>query len=284
MNSRATRILALFATNSKILTFSYLIVVVTFFSSGCSTLSLFESRRELANSLASRAGFTQELVKANPFVITTYHRINNAGKEGTVYIEGDGLAWLSRSRLSPNPTPKDPISLKLAAKDLSENVIYLARPCQYTPVDLNPICRDSEFWSGKRFSEEVVSSLNLTLNALKERNNVSGFHLVGYSGGGAVAVLIASRRTDVLSLSTIAGNLDPTAVNEYHNVTPLQGSLDPMDVAARLRNLPQHHFVGEDDKIVPPFISENFIEKMGKNSSAERTVMKGYTHKKGWVV
>ena len=34
---------------------------------------------------------------------------------------------------------------------------------------------------------------------------------------GVIAVLIAFRRSDVASLRTVAGNLDPEAVNRYHN-------------------------------------------------------------------
>ena len=48
-----------------------------------------------------------------------------------------------------------------------------------------------------------------------KENRIKGIHLIGYSGGGAIAVLTASRREDVLSVRTIAANLDHSAHELY---------------------------------------------------------------------
>ena len=39
----------------------------------------------------------------------------------TLYLEGDGRAWASRYRLSSDPTPVNPLALRLAAVDVDLN-------------------------------------------------------------------------------------------------------------------------------------------------------------------
>ncbi len=72
------------------------------------------------------------VVDASPFNITVYERVYKEGGTINIYIEGDGFAWVSRKKKSLDPTPKTPMALKLASMDGSSNVIYIARPCQYT--------------------------------------------------------------------------------------------------------------------------------------------------------
>ena len=87
------------------------------------------------------------------------------------------------------------------------NVAYLARPCQFMPMDRNPQCA-VPYWTGKRYTPEVIASMNDAVDRLVARVPGQPVNLIGYSGGGAVAVLIAARRHDVATLRTVAGNLD----------------------------------------------------------------------------
>jgi hypothetical protein len=48
----------------------------------------------------------------------------------TVYIEGDGFAWLSRSQASYDPSPLNPVGLELALRHPLGESAYLARTCQ----------------------------------------------------------------------------------------------------------------------------------------------------------
>ena len=88
-----------------------------------------------ANKIADSAGLKSTEVKTSYFNIKSYYRFSRKGHPLTIYIEGDGQAWLTRTQPSLNPTPRNPLALRLAALDKSENVVYLARPCQY--VDLS---------------------------------------------------------------------------------------------------------------------------------------------------
>jgi pimeloyl-ACP methyl ester carboxylesterase len=246
---------------------------------GCATL-LPQNRYAAADRIAAAAGFQKSTIRTLSFTLTAYVRVKNPGGPIHVYIEGDGAAWLSRTRLSEDPTPKTPLVLELAALDPASNVAYLARPGQYA-ADGVPDC-DAAYWSDKRFSNEVVEAINEAVDALRDRAESREIHLIGYSGGAAVAVLTAARRADVASLRTVAGNLDPEAVNRYHHVSPMKDSLNPMDAALKLRDLPQRHFVGSQDTVVPPGIARSFLKRAGRRDSSGITVVEGATHTRGW--
>lgn len=238
-------------------------------------------RLATAEGLAGPAGLAREVIATRTFHLTAFTRIRNPAAPVVVYIEGDGLAWVSRGEPSLDPTPRDPLGLRLAALDPSANVVYLARPCQYTKGD--PRCAVS-FWTDRRLSEDVVVAMDEAVNAVMRRAPRQPVHLVGYSGGGAIAALLAARRTDVGSLRTVAGNLDHDAVNRLHAVSAMSGSLNPISVAPRLSGLPQEHFVGEGDRVVPPSIAERFVKAQGQARCATITIVAGATHGEGWEV
>ena len=59
-----------------------------------------------------------------------------------VYIEGDGYAWATTTDPSDDPTPINPLALRLAAVDDAPNVLYLARPCQFRPAGTRELVRN----------------------------------------------------------------------------------------------------------------------------------------------
>lgn len=255
-------------------------VCVAFLLTGCATSSLYLDRDLAARGIACKNGFTKNLIRGHDFVLLSYVRIGETGKPLVIYIEGDGLAWESRSRVSSDPTPADPLVMRLAALDPSPNVAYLARPGQYTSMGASPC--DAKYWTVKRFSPEVIEDMDLAVSRLRDMAGAQSVSLVGYSGGGAVAVLLAARRGDVVSLRTIAGNLDHVAVSKWNNVSPLEGSLNPIDYADKLKGLPQRHFIASDDKVVPSYVAESFAEKSGDEKHESITVVRGITHYSGW--
>ena len=260
-----------------------LVLLVTMGFLGACTIPISsQERRDRADAIAGAAGFEKSRVSANGFVLTAYWRSRTPGVPVTVYIEGDGYAWKSRRRLSGDPTPTNPVALRLAVQDPSDNVVYLARPCQYLLPDERLHCA-ADYWSTKRFAEEVVVAANEAIERFRIQTQARGVYLIGYSGGGAVAALVAARRSDVLGLRTVAGILDHAAFTAWHDVTPLHGSLNPADRVADLAQIPQHHFGGADDQIVPPFIAKQFIQRLGNSHCARHTTMVGISHDLGWV-
>ncbi len=71
--------------------------------------------------------------------------------------------------------------------------------------------------------------------------------LVSYSGGGAVATLVAARRNDVHNLVTVAGVLDHELWTRNHHLSPSTGSLNLADVWPGLTNIAQSQDVGLAD-------------------------------------
>ena len=251
-----------------------------FFLSGCATLSgLSLDRLKKAEAIADKAGLGSAVIQTSVFQIQSFARIEAPGRPLRVYIEGDGLAWRSRTGMSDDPTPIHPIALFLAAEDSSENVVYLARPCQYVT---DTAC-ESRFWTSDRFSEEVVASMNSAVDQYKQGAEATSIELVGFSGGAAIALLIAERREDVSSIRTVAGNLDPQALNRYHRVSPLINSLDPMKDAVKISGIPQWHFIGKKDTVVPPFIAENFKKSSGASQNIHIKLISGASHMDGWI-
>lgn len=222
-------------------------------------------------------------IETNQFLLTSYERIHAFDrKTATIYIEGDGRSWLTRHTPSSNPTPVNPIALKLAAQDKRANVIYLARPCQYNkPRQLGGEC-SQKYWTSHRFAPEIIEAMNAALSEIKSRYSITNFELIGFSGGGAIVALLAAQRNDVLNIRTVAGNLDHIMLHNIHNVSQLSGSMNAADIAKNISHIPQHHFIGEKDKIISVAISQSFI-KLSENTRCIRsTIIPNVTHTNGW--
>lgn len=199
--------------------------------------------------------------------------LRGGGETLHAYIEGDGLAYINRNRVSPDPTPTVPTGFMLARQDASDAVAYLGRPCQYISGDQ---CQ-TVVWTTGRFSEQVLQSENQLLETLKQRAGASRIVLYGYSGGGGVAALLAARRSDVVGLVTVSGNLHHDIWTRHHKVTPLHASLDAISVAPRL-TIPQVHYAGSEDTIVPEFVIRSFATKVPPGTPCRVEVVPGLSH------
>lgn len=74
-----------------------------------------------------------------------------------------------------------------------------------------------------------------------------------------MAALVAARREDVTALVTVAANLDHAAWTAHHGDSPLSGSLSALGVATTLSKLPQVHFSGEEDDVVPASVNAGYL-------------------------
>ena len=234
-----------------------------------------------ADAMAHSGHLQRGQVKVEGFVLTSFSRITRPDLPLSVYIEGDGPAWRSRTVPSSDPTPHQALGLALAAVDPAANVVYLARPCQFTPMQANPRC-DKAYWTHKRFAEEVVVAMNQAVTHYAAQVPGQRIHLIGYSGGGALAVLIAARRHDVASLRTVAGNLDHAEVNRLHHVSAMPESLNAIDVAGQVASIPQLHFSGADDSVVPPVIAQRFVSATASRC-ARSQIVPGMNHEGDWA-
>ena len=180
-----------------------------------------------------------------------------------------------------DPTPVDPISLRLAVEDGAAAVLYLARPCQF--LDPGPENRcDVRHWTSERYSEDVVRAYESAIRGYLDRTGAGDLVIVGHSGGGVIAALLAARLPRVAGLVTVASPLDPAAWIEHHRVSPLRGSLNPSRVADRLVAIPQMHFFGDEDEIVPPAVVASYRRAISEASQAAFVVVPGYDHQCCW--
>lgn len=215
------------------------------------------SQQERLHAWADSNGSTAEVVNTSNFPIQTVTPKNfKPQKRLTVFIEGDGHAWATSTQPSLDPTPHTFAFADLAIK--SQAGVYVARPCQFV---MNQSC-DKSIWTDARFSRSAVDSVNQAITKLKARYQSSDLELIGYSGGAAVAVLIASERDDVSQLQTIAGNVDPAAWVALRGLSTLSGSMDTTKVKARLSLIPQRHFVAASDTVIPRVLVDGFVRKI----------------------
>lgn len=253
----------------------------------CSALntSHIPNRTQRVIETAEAQGFEHAIYPTKHFKLTAYQRFNRIDDPKVhVYIEGDGNSWKTRYQLSNNPTPKQPLALQLALSDPAPNVIYIARPCQYTPLSDDPQC-DAKFWSSHRYAPEVIASVNAVLDAVvaQRGNKKTDFLLVGFSGGASVALLTAGQRKDVTQLITVAGDLNHTLLNEHHRTSPLKGSLNPSDNMALIAHIPQTHWCGTQDGIVPCWTVEAFCKKMNNPALVQCHSLHDASHHSHWV-
>jgi len=232
-----------------------------------------------ATAIGRASGLEPRSLQAHGFNILGFERPGPEHATLTVYIEGDGRAWLNPWQPSTDPTPTDPIGLRLAAADPARPLLYLARPCQFTPSEA---C-DRRLWTGARLSPEIVDLFQQLIDDAMRRTHSAALGLVGYSGGGALAALLAERRHDVAWLVTVGADLDLAEWVRLASIEPLSGSLDPAASAATIATLPQVHFVGGNDRIVPPAVAEAFVRHLPTLNAARTIVEPGFDHECCWA-
>ena len=261
--------------------FAWLMVLV--FLGGCAVIPTPQQRFESVLALTQAHDWQLQVIHSDTFDLTSATPRQEAQSDLlTIYIEGDGFSWISLDTPSSDPTPIDPVALKLALQHPGGgNVAYLARPCQYV-IKLDANC-NRRYWMGARFAPEVIDAEDAAVDILIRHFGAKKITLVGYSGGGAVAALLAARRHDVVRLVTVAGTLDSAAWVKLHSVDPLDGSLNPKDFRAALQSLPQTHYVGELDRVMPRAIADGFVK--GADWSVKPRVIEvtGFDHHCCWA-
>ena len=237
--------------------------------------------RNLAPPLhgAAERGFLRVVLEGNPFTFAGQLKKPIADvDELVVYLEGDGHVKTRSGGISRDPTPRFPVGWLLARQDPAPAVLYLGRVGQHNSDFARPEYR--EYWAEKRFAPEVAYGMGLALDQAKKQTGATRLHLVGFSGGGAIAVLLAGQRQDVDSLVTVAGLLDHAFWTGRNGYQPLTGSLNPADVAGKVNALPQVHFFGTHDALIPAEISKRFFDLAAFENASRVSVPSG--HNKGW--
>ncbi|NIO43383.1 MAG: alpha/beta fold hydrolase [Burkholderiales bacterium] len=215
---------------------------------GCAVGSL----EPLPDQLASQA----EIAQGETFKHLVYLQ-PASGRLFFIMIEGDGTPWVQGRLPAADPTPSNPLVFRLAANTPAP-AAYVGRPCYFRLGDRE--CRPYH-WTQGRFSPEVVDSMAVVVNDLLATVAYERCVLVGHSGGGTLALLLASRVDDSCAVVTIAGPTDIHAWSSLHGYLPLVGSLNPSDEIDRLAGIQQFHLLGMRDDNVPPDLFETAFEE-----------------------
>ena len=235
------------------------ILITLLFLTGCTTIR-------------TPTDFVYKEVKTRDFTLASWQKVTNPVAPYKIYIEGDGYAFNVRGKATQDPTPHSTLVRELAFGDKSPNVIYLARPCQYVK---SLIC-SKRHWTTARFAPEIVNAEYEAIKNIAEHNSVI---LIGFSGGAQIAGLVATAKPglNVKKIITIAGNLDHLAWTQYHNLPPLNESMNLESYLKQFAQLPQIHYVGSNDKVMPPVLIREFVDNDDLIVEVD-----GASHNEGW--
>ena len=237
---------------------------------GCAALSPSISRH------AEALGFQRAILPGKPFKHVAFvNGLPCANGQWHVYLDGDGRAWLTPHRVARDPTPSKSFLLDLMQRDPAAS-IYLGRPC-YHGLNHSSSC-NPWVWTQQRYSRIVVDSM---VHALKSSlpDKACRIVLIGYSGGGTLAMLMAAQLPQVRGVVTLAGNLDVTAWTRLHGFSPLTESLDPARQPALPEAVFQIHVTGTDDKQIPPELVAKAIKRY---PHAKFLKVKNLNHQGNW--
>jgi hypothetical protein len=229
---------------------------------------------EVALERAHELGFLERTVAGDPFthVVLTAERPGAAGPL-FVYLEGDADPQRVAARLPFDGTPRHTLALELMGADPGP-ALYLGRPAQLGAR------APARSWTRARYGEEVVLSLAAALGRSGATRDHRGLVLVGVSGGGTLATLLAERIPEARALVTVGANLDVAAWARHRGEPPLVESLDPARRPPLRASLIQLHLQGERDQIVPPATTAAFL---ARQPSPRVRLVPEFDHRCCWV-
>ena len=153
------------------------------------------------------------------------------------------------------------------------------RPCQFEALAAQGC--EPAVWTSRRYGPANLSLMSKALSELKREHEE--LLLIGFSGGGVMAALLAATRDDVRGLITIAANLDTRAWTQHHRVSPLTGSLNPASFGRRLAAVPQVHLAGGADPVVAPGILKAYLDAIGLPAAGHSLLRPTFDHSCCWV-
>ncbi len=222
-------------------------------------------------------GFEQKIIQGTEFKHVVFIK-PSAKKNDTIhiYLDGDGSAWINNRWISDNPTPRNTLMLKLMRLD-QKTSLYLGRPCYHGFSQGSPCT--NKLWTSHRYSQNVVNTMFTAISNIINEYKARRIVLIGYSGGGTLAMLLAEHIPELQGVITIAANLDIDAWTDYHGYSNLTGSLNPIQRKPLGKEVFQLHLAGAKDANIPVKQSRSYV---GRQFSAHLRVFDDYDHHCCW--
>jgi hypothetical protein len=218
------------------------------------------SPQRSADRIARHGGLRSLVLSGKGFEHRAYAAVRSSGGMLVLFIDGDGTPWKADgTRVASDPTPRTPLALKLAV-ETPDSVLYLGRPC-YFGLGPESSCSPGA-WTSARYSADIVNSMVAAATGFAEARGFSRVLLVGYSGGGTVATLMAPRMRSAVGVVTIAANLDTDAWAQLHGYAPLTGSLNPSREPPLPPSVLEWHLIGDRDANVPYLAAQRYLERV----------------------
>lgn len=237
--------------------FIFKLALLTFLISGCTRdIPTKQQRIQTLQNLVPQSSFITKTIQTHSYSFYTIQQKESC-KNVHVYFEGDGLAWITKRLVSDDPTPLTPTTFKLLLQDESQCKVYIARACQYTN---DPLCNEED-WTTHRFSKRIVNATNEAIDQIKQNYQNDSFTFIGYSGGAAIASLVANKRDDVINFVSVAGNLDTQLWTTIKRFQPLTGSLNPVNYTNNLQKVKHYHIIGKNDEVIPYEIIQSYMKQ-----------------------
>ncbi len=246
----------------------------------CSSLTGCSTAAQQFDAIANNLNLTRQTIEGGLFLHRVYNkqtvRPENRKKILHVYIDGDGTPWEKGRWPAFDPTSRTPLILKLIQTDPNP-AILLGRPC-YHGLNESAPCRP-EYWTSHRYAYSIVDSMTAALKNWLTQHRYQKIRLIGFSGGGTLAVLMADKLQNIEAVVTLAANLDTAAWSRQHGYQLLKDSLNPIEQPPLPPQIRQVHFAGLQDKNVPAEIIERFSNRQ---SNALYFPVPNYEHRCCW--
>jgi len=238
-----------------------------------------EAMIRAVDAVAANVGsYTRNEIRAGDFILVV--RMSSfapAGADLEIAINGDAPtgAMLDQFGNEFQITPAQSfVASQLDFMDRlvpQRDVVFIERPCYAVTPRIDPKCKSDYWWGRGRYSEPVIAAMNEAVDWVKQKRGASRINLIGESAGGALAVLIAARRSDVAGVVTLSAALDLELISRHQaKIASLNGAeemyrnaVSPLAQASRIRNVPQLHMRGSNDQFIPVENWSNYLSAAG---------------------
>ncbi len=201
-------------------------------------------------------GFTSQEFIAKDIKLTGQVKEIKAGHKLRVYIDGNAT---TKGIFKEKTSLGYPVAAQLAQKDKYPYILYLNRPCYFSK---DARCT-SLAWEEGKYLPEIIEEMRQALLRIQAKYHIPEFEFIGYDGGAAVALLLATRiKGTPVSVYTVSGILNTEQYALLMDEKLHRDTLNPASEGFSLSNIPQVHFVGGKDKQVPLALTKDYVKRV----------------------